>query len=287
MKLKLLEGFYICCSCHKVFDQTYEIYTYLEENKRPFCSVKCLENYYSPLIKKLEEEEGLTRKAMNHNDTLGPILLRDPLFLKHALSQSSEIHQIDNGLGDLITIIFSWFDWSNFGKVGTVVYSIRENDKDVLILHAIVDQKENFLESFLPEAENKNSSESVYIDQEMVASIELKKSTFMAALLEQRTAMDIPYEEFAYYEPYIGPTLERADEVFVEKDQEGDQVFKFFKACNKEGKNFYFVVFGVIVSADETTENETVIPILSFPTIDADLYRYFRTGEQLSGFSRN
>jgi len=217
-------------------------------------------------------------------------LAQDQELLEVALQRPDEVHSIDNGLGETIYLHFLWHVHPYYGKVGIVLYCLKEKDKPFLILHTVLSQSQNLLDQLLPEKlpeESDQGPADVFVDEETATSLESKKSQLMAVLLERQSPMDIPFEEFTKYEDHLAQTLENPDEVFSEVDTEGDQIFKFFKACNREGNNFYYIVVGVIVNVDEENLTETIVPILSFPTIDGELYRSFKTGQQVSGPPRS
>ena len=261
-----------------------------EENFRVFCSETCTTNFYQSLMGQLAIAEKELRAEINLPTEACCSLAHDQELLEVALQRPDEVHSVNNGLGEIIYQHFLWHEHAYYGKVGIVLYCLKEKDRPFLILHTILSQSHNLLERLLPDKQSESEGHSpsdVLIDEEMATSLESKKSQLMATLLERQSPMDIPFEEFSKYDNHLGPTLENPDEVFSEVDTEGDQIFKFFKACNNEGNNFYYIVVGVIVNVDEDNLTETIVPILSFPTIDGELYRSFKTGQQVSGPHRS
>ncbi|MBI2520458.1 MAG: hypothetical protein HYV97_08565 [Bdellovibrio sp.] len=288
--MKFLNDFYICCGCHQLFDRKTKIHLFNEENQRIFCSEICTENFYHSLMGHLALTEKKIRSEMKLPLEPCGSLIQDQEILEVALQRPDEVHSINNGLGETVHLHFLWHEHVYYGKVGIVLYCLKEQKRPFLILHTVLTQNKELIEKLLPEKHSEEEAHGpadVFVDEETATSLENKKSQLMATLLERQSPMDIPFEEFHKYENHLAPTLENPDEVFSEVDAEGDQVFKFFKACNSQGNNFYYIVVGVIVNVDEENLTETIVPILSFPTIDGELYRSFKTGQQVSGPPRS
>ena len=115
---------------------------------------------------------------------------------------------------------------------------------------------------------------------EDIQFFESKKNIFLSLLLEKRLPSDIPFENFGDYDYCLKTTMELPDEVYQEKDIENDQIYKYIKSYEKDEVSFYYIV---ICAFSNVRKSPTLFPVLSFPTIDADLYNTLKSGEQISG----
>ena len=114
-------------------------------------------------------------------------------------------------------------------------------------------------------------------------AVENKKSLYIADMLEERSPRDIPFESFHLYDSYFEKTMCEPDEVYLNKDVEGDKVKVYIKACEREGVSFYYFVVCMEHTQNSNALKEGLIPILSFPTLDAKTYHRYRKGRQVAG----
>ncbi|MBF0315060.1 MAG: hypothetical protein HQK52_16675 [Oligoflexia bacterium] len=123
------------------------------------------------------------------------------------------------------------------------------------------------------------------LSPEMMSIIDEKRSGLIAELLKDRTKEDIPMEMFPQYEIFLSETLERPDEIYRYLDQYKDSIFTYVRAYSQDGKSFYYIVICIQYQGDMDMDegNGLVIPILSFPSVDVDLYRKYKKGEKIGG----
>lgn len=79
--------------------------------------------------------------------------------------------------------------------------------------------------------------------------------------------------------------MDNPDEIFEEKDREGDKLFYYLKTFvdNRLGNFFY-----VVISMKNKDANEEVLyPIISFPTNDYNLFNQYRHGDKKLGVIKN
>jgi hypothetical protein len=136
------------------------------------------------------------------------------------------------------------------------------------------------LEDFL--LASSSSGQEMGLAPEVSEAIESKKSSFLASLLKERSIKDIPYEDFYDYDKFMVTTLEGPDEVYTEKDGEGDDLFTYIKAHEKDGISFYYFVICLSIESSRE-EEDTILPILGFPSLDGKTYKNFRKGRLVSG----
>ena len=78
-----------------------------------------------------------------------------------------------------------------------------------------------------------------------------------------------------------------ADEIFSKKDSDGDTVFTYIKAQDLNGVSFYHFIICMRVEKDRNDNTDALVPIISFPTVDGDLYKFYRKGDLISGSLKN
>ena len=125
--------------------------------------------------------------------------------------------------------------------------------------------------------------DSLEIEPEVVQAIENKKSIILASLLEERSGLDIPYESFQEYERFFKDTLELPDEVYNSTDDEGDDVYTYIKAHQHKGDTFYYFVICVGLGKSYNVSDEALLPVISFPSLDGDLYNSYKKGKLVAG----
>ena len=119
--------------------------------------------------------------------------------------------------------------------------------------------------------------------KQILETVEQKKSVLLAHMLEERSPHDIPIEEFANYEPFFDTTIEDPDEVYTEMDEDGDTLYTYIKAYEKDGCSFYFFVVCLNFASNPNEQTESLLPIISFPSLDAETYKKHSKGEKVSG----
>ena len=191
------------------------------------------------------------------------------------------------------------------------------------IILSTATKNERFIEEFrigrreemksLLSSQHSIDRELAEIDSATIEVLERKKSSSLAMLLENRSKEDIPFEKFYLYEQFCRPTLEGPDEVYNSTNEEGDDIYTYIKAHEKDGVSFYYFVIclcldseanwsasekiearmekeedvdaeEVLESATEAVmESEALFPIISFPSLDGELYRTYKRGNLVSG----
>ncbi|MGZ3688902.1 MAG: PBECR2 nuclease fold domain-containing protein [Bdellovibrionota bacterium] len=111
-----------------------------------------------------------------------------------------------------------------------------------------------------------------------------EEETFRAQLNQERSAEDIPSEEYALYQTCIEETLENPDEVWsigVSGKAGGEQLklYHFIRHYPDEAPGIWYMII-----ARETEDDEEQIEILdAFPTRDSQLVDRYRRGTQEVG----
>lgn len=278
---------------------TVEALLFVEDSSvRGFCSEECIESFYNPLVEHFEEcEKGLRKKYSLENEGCLQ-LVGAPKFMDILLRNPDEVYQLDNSLKEKTFSFISKFNDKLIGdfymvlicyvfnkQVSFILSATSTNDLRLLEEYKIGNQVQNLNDLLSETAED--TVPTVEVDQETINEVELKKSNFLADLLEQRSPADIPFEDFHLYDSFFENTLEEPDEVYSYKDNDGDYIFSYIKAHEREGTSFYFFVLCMKCAGNMSSETEMIIPILSFPSVDGELYRLYKKGELITGELRN
>ena len=141
--------------------------------------------------------------------------------------------------------------------------------------------------SFHSNSEEGSKKDTIEIDENILQEVESKKSSYLAHLLEERSPADIPVESFSLYEAYFEPTMMDPDEIFSRKDEEGDVIYTYIKAHDREGVSFYYFIVCLRIEKGFEENKDALVPIISFPSVDGDIYRTYREGELISGNLKN
>ena len=96
-----------------------------------------------------------------------------------------------------------------------------------------------------------------------------------------------PFEKFDIYDEFVEATLQSPDEVFKRVDEEGDNILTYIKAHELNGISFYYFCICMKFETHWGQDTETVIPIISFPSLDGELYRKYRSGDLITGNLKN
>ncbi len=117
-----------------------------------------------------------------------------------------------------------------------------------------------------------------YLPEEVMEWVGLKKSEYLSELIQNLDSKDFSFEDFIEYDSFVPQTLEAPDSVYEITDQ--DYPIRTFVKSHLESKGaFSQVVIGAIV-AEENSESEVFVPILSFVTRSEKLLKVFSVGHQ-------
>jgi hypothetical protein len=143
-------------------------------------------------------------------------------------------------------------------------------------------EKKEIKENQLPE-----ENEELVLSQESLDMIEQKRSKELAKLLQNRTSDDIGIEEFPRFETYIHSNIEDPDEVVEIIDESGDKLFHYIKSYQDQGETFFYIVVCIKIDEDKMKDEEILIPLISFPSVDHELYRCYKIGDTVQGRIKN
>jgi hypothetical protein len=302
--LKQLSPIYHCSQCKRITYSIEELLFVEDGSIRGFCQESCINNYFSSHIAWFEEREDAIRHecvVSRSDDTHSFDLLSDPKYVDSTLKAPDEIWKIDNHLKEEIFIFISHFGSLKSERSSVIVLCTIFNFIPSFVFLVTMTGSEKVLTAFRSGEEvvdkgpflqsMHNLGESAEIgegggDRDWEQIIAAKKSSLLASLLSVRSDADIPIESFHLYNSYLDTTIKQADEVYRSKDQDGDDLFTYVKSYHEGGVSFYYIVV-CLCSTQKEVEEVSIIPIISFPTIDSATYEHYIDGERLHGTTKN
>tara|TARA_R100000656_G_C3946403_1_gene127606 strand:+ start:27 stop:914 length:888 start_codon:yes stop_codon:yes gene_type:complete len=290
---------YFCNHCKKALHDIEELLFVEEGSPRGFCGEKCIEQYYAPIVAWYENRERETRSLLDIANEDCKTMISDANVMDKALSRPDEIWRWQNEIGeDLFVFIKNFAIERPFYAV--IMCHLFERQPSFILL-ASATRSEEFInqfrsgerivdpDEFISRDDLPAGAIDLEVEQEALSAIEAKKSAFLARLLQDRTAADIPFEQFDLYEKYFKTTLEDPDEIYTDEDDDGDQLFTYIKAYQHNNISFYYFIICVEFEKESDGEAETrkIIPLMAFPTLDGELYHLYRGGKLVSGSLKN
>jgi hypothetical protein len=286
---------YLCNECKKIIDDVDSLLFVEEESTRGFCSELCIEQYYSPLFNFYEQQEKEFRKELQleHEECLS--MLDDPSLIDKLLNHPDEIWCSQNEMEEKVYgFIGKFADQNDVGYYLMTLCLLYERKPSFIFVASCTRSKEladkfkigvkmKHLESF-SKAEPVDQNEEM---EDLISGVEAKKSSFLAELLEKRSPADIPFESFPVYDMFFEQTVEEPDEIYSYNDEEGDCIFVYIKAHDKDGVSFYYFVVSFNFQSNYEDRLESLLPIISFPSVDPELYRSYCKGDRLTGSLKN
>ncbi len=284
---------YFCTNCNEEVAKIDNLLFVEESHTRGFCSEICIMEHYKPLLSFFSNLEIKFKNELNideFDDYTGYYNDNDLL--------SSLTNEPDNEIEYISEIDSSYFLHIKFFSELNVYFLIicSHYDKKASFIYSklitkdkkLVSKYEDFFSREQNHDEINNKLESVKIPDEALEDLEQKKSEQLALLLERRKDADIPFETFSVYDDYLTLTLEDPDSIFNFEDEAGDELVNYIKSFQKFRKDFYYVVTcQKLEITDEGSTKLALLPVISFPSIDKDLYKFYAIGESETGRLKN
>lgn len=275
---------YYCSECKTVVSDLDRLLFIEAETTKGFCSEKCIEDFYNPLIAHFEKCEKKIREELSLSHEVIRSSLDDKELIEAVIASPNEVWENRNELKEcLYTYIRHFEDYS------AVVIATVYNEEASFVFFRTLTKSKALLDEFrssdktqrqaLPAEEEREFSEE---DMAFMQELENKKSRLLADLLVKRKDHDIPFEEFSDYESCFQDCLETPDEIFETKDKEGDTFFIYIKSFLRGSKTFFYIISCLKRKDTETPEDVHIFPVLAFPTIDMNLVRDFRNGSKIA-----
>ena len=289
-----------CSQWKKLVSSTDDLLFVESDSTTGFCSEPCIENFYSPLVDYFEEQEKAWRAQ---NELLDEEILEvvgRPSFMDMLLKKPHEIWVQDDVCGSPVYSFIRSFEDKKYGKFHLMCLCFTYDYGPSFIISASATKNAKLLENYrwgeqiedlTPFYDQISTTEapveSIEIDEHILMMLENKKSQYLAHLIEERSPADIPIEAFTLYEEYFEKTMMNPDEIYRHQDEEGDTIYTYIKAHDREGVSFYYFIICSRVKEGADLNTEALYPILSFPSVDGEMYKLYQKGELVSGNLRN
>jgi len=290
---------YFCGECKKVVKTLEELLFVENDGQVGFCSEPCIENFYSPLVEKFEGSEKVFRseKLLGDEDILE--VIGHPVYMDQVLRRPDEVWCSRWQGGERVYSFINHLDDEKFGKFTMMVICLVYDNQPSFIISASATRSQTMvkeyqwgkkvknLKDYHSSSEVNEKKKHIEIDEQMMMEVEGKKSAYLASLLEERSPADIPVESFGLYDQYFEPTMMSPDEIYSHKDREGDTIYTYIKAHDREGVSFYFFIVCLRLKEGIEENTDALVPIVSFPSVDGEMYRLYKKGDLVSGNLKN
>jgi hypothetical protein len=286
---------YFCASCRKSVNKIEEL-LFVEESDRGFCCEDCIVDFYTPYMEFFDKEE------INLREQLGLVpsevdigLYQDKELFEKVLYTPDEIWLEKSELNEKYHTHILKIDNNNYfiltasyyeSEPAFVFFKTITNSLELVKMYRRGEKIDPHLEK-TDDFQGHNSEkheevevlDEVQLPAEIIEDIELKKSEHIALLLERRKESDIDFEKYPLYDDYLSLTLEDPDDEFHGEDEAGDNIMTFIKSFKKSEDAFFYIAICLQVDIPGTDE-VALLPVLSFPSNDDDLYTFYAVGNR-------
>ena len=290
----------LCSECRKTIAHGDKALFVDQSSNRPFCSEKCIMDYHAPHMESFEREEIERREEVGAalDEGLAPMYQNHEFFQK-ALYSPDEVWLAKNGIGEEFYTHIARVNKDEDAFTFIVICCYFDNEPSFVYFKCLT-KNENLVESYrekslvdslksAPEEiqEEAAKEDEIQLPPEVMEDLELKKSEYLASLLQNRSEEDIPFENFGDYDEFMAKSLEDPDEVFTKEDEAGDKIRTYIKSFKVRGQVFYYVVVCISVPLKELENQEALLPVIGFPSTDQTLYKEYAVGERYSDIIKN
>ncbi|MGB0454759.1 MAG: hypothetical protein ACPGJV_13705 [Bacteriovoracaceae bacterium] len=287
---------YLCSNCKKLVEEIESLYFVEETSPRAFCSEKCIEEFYFPLIDKFEEIKNSIREELGFEPDLEECLTY-PEIIDQLYSTPAEIWRFENLLKEEIYTYIKKVEF-NSQEVWLASMVLVFSHRPSFVLAIDVTQNEKILEYYrlgekiedmTPYYEAIKTADEEHNHHPNLEETELLKGQLLSEILAKQKPIDIQFEQFHLYDVYLHPTIENPDQITEWQDEKSNSFYVCSKAFEVDGTSFYYIVFCYPFSIDQEDKMSLskVVPIFGFPTLDGDIYTGFTSGNRLSGALKN
>ncbi len=295
-----LESLLFCSECKKTVSSLEDLYFVSEESDHGFCSEDCIETFYSVVVNQLQAEEVEMRNSKslpyekeslnkfydfetgNYHSTLDEIIEAN---IESPLEQYS-FNQ------DLFSEIFIHISKAHVNNIEVYIIHLclHYEDNCSLILFTTISEFKEIADYYraglrINPGDHGKGTANFEISKDQMEELELKKSSYLADLICNRSEEDIRIEDFINYQQYTRITLEEPDEIYEYKDDELDTIRSYIKTFKKNDETFFYVCVCQLIK--NSNEGEVLMPLLTFPSKDTNLYKNYKLGNLVNQQIRN
>ncbi|WP_127717638.1 hypothetical protein [Halobacteriovorax sp. HLS] len=295
--MSFIKDFYHCYHCKQEVSKLEDLLFVEAGSTRSFCGEKCIEDYFKPITDQFEAREKELRKKYAVETESCLDFLNDISVMEAVMTLPDEIWCLENGIQEEIFSFIKKIEHEGAAPFYAIVLCTIFDTYPGFVLLSTITESKFLMEEFRIGEQRDVSShfedDTHLEDNELgvtssdVETIEKKKSELLAKHLENISIADIPVEKYELYDEYLATTMQNPDEVYKKDDEQGDTLYTYIKAYDKEGVSFYYFVICIRLDIDTSEGEEIIVPVFTFPSVDGDLYRLYHDGEQVSGPLKN
>lgn len=294
------QAIYSCYQCRSVHQSLQELLFVEENSPKGFCSEKCIETFYSPILNFYEQQELKIREHLHLKDETVLFGVSDEEVMKRLIESPDEVWRLTNDLGEEL---YSYIKFFNKAYLIVLCTAYKNEPAYVFSTTKTVDSRlvDQYRVGELVTSENKSF-------QDFAEVIERKKSEVLATIIEVNSIDDISMESYINYQGLLEETMHEADEVYEHKDKYGDLIVTYIKSFKDSGEAIFYIVvclksdspslknieleksYTSTITAGTEDQNRnlmTIFPVMAFPTRSGAVYREFKQGKLLSGHLSN
>lgn len=293
--MTFIKDFYYCYECKKQVDNLEDLLFVEAGSTRSFCGEKCIEEYFRPITANFEKVEKKYRKkyALEVEDCID--YLNDVSIMESVMTEPDEVWCLENGIKEEIFSFIKKIEIEGAHPFYVIVLCTIFDTYPGYVLLSTVTESRFLMEEFRIGSEvdvEEHFSEQLDEDELPITTsdveiIDKKKTYLLKNHLDNLSIADIPVDKYELYEEYLSTTMQIPDEVYRNTDDDGDTLYTYIKAYDKQGVSFYYFVICMKLDMDAGEGEDVIIPVLTFPSVDGDLYRHYHKGEQVSGPLKN
>ena len=274
----MLKSLFFCENCRGKVQKASDLHFIEDHSDRGFCSEKCIMEFYRPYLNWLEKEEIKLREELNidKEETYAEIT-SSQIRLKSALESPDEIWILSNETEQQFFTHIAKLNLQGRVLYYILICSYVDNEPSFVFYRTAtthIELVDKYRRDSVYRPTNEKLDATSKVPSEIFEMVEQKKSEMLANLLAQRSVHDIAFEEFTNYDEYFNHTIEEPDEVFENEDDTGDTLYTYIKSFKLGDESFFYVVVGYLFESDE----QVLIPIISFPSVDKKIYPLYAVG---------
>lgn len=303
---------YFCTCCLKNVVHIDQAFVLDEKSTKYFCSEDCIVTFHRPFIEYFQEQENQWRKSFKiENEKLLLSQKEQQYWIDQNLKQPDEIWLLEDAVGSEYFCLIKRCGVS-MDSTYVIVISHLFNLKPSFVFHHTFTKNINFLEKYrwgkafgkgdlsnLKRETSKDASEDVVLSKDLMQEIELLRSQLLSELILMRKDKDIPLEGFSAYEKYMEKTIDKPDETFEFKTKDGHMLLVNISDQQEKSKTIYYFVVSMKLSPDLMSKHTQfvnnqgsihqpmIIPVLAFPSVDSDIYQFYKRGHCINKRSLN
>ena len=299
--LKISSPLYYCAHCKKVIPFVESLLFVEEGAPRGFCTERCIEKYYAPIVEHYQkiENELRTHNGLEHEECSK--LIHSPKHIESCMQSPHEIWKLEN---DLKEEIFSFIFYNNDKSNSAIILLCTVFDyRPSFIFILTATSNTHFLKEFqfgekIPDVSvflnsSQGANQSTSVEMASTDALDFIRSNLLAELMELHTKTDIPIESYILYDDLLEDSMADPDEVCHFLGPHGEDLIVHIKAHEKSGVSFYYYVIcvgGIFLKKilpKEKIDEDQVIPLLAFPSLDGEIYKHYKKGKQILGGLKN